>query len=664
MKKIAVVLSLLLLIGCVFTFSACGDKACEHKFGEWTTVTEETCSEDGSEVRTCSLCNEQETRVVPKSDVHMYSKWTVETPATCKEAGVEKRVCRVCANEVTREIPQLTQHSYGAWKEETPSTCVVKGVKKRVCSSCGEADTQEIELSDVHVYGTPVVVEGTLFVAGTKTETCTLCNHEKVTSVMLDGVVLADDYSGASFNVDNQISTIRGIQYNANGKHTSYVVVEKDGNKYVKALLPAGQADPILNFETKDIIGANSHLSDILVDGKFTFSIKLAKESGREVPSFMLRLRGAAGSADTIVAIGVKGSTGEVYCLNDANVITTLTETFKTISITVDFKEAKITVYLNGTQTAEYAITKPAASSAADFDNWAKTSTFIFNGYFPSNTTAADVALLMDEIVILKGVYNDMICPPCTHEYGDWVVETPATYYAAGSRSRTCTKCGNSGPETLDKLTANAVLVETFSEPVNVNNTILDVRGVEYNANYTHGSFITDDGVLVFHVKNDKANSFTGLNFLTNKIAGDGKKLSDILVDGKFTFSMKIAKSADVEMLDYYFRLRGAGGAGDTIMAMTIAKNGDVSLFGTKVATLDTTFTTVSFTVDFTNAKAYGYINGSQVCEYDLPAKDYATWTEGTNFVLNCNQSSLGTVEQEMLIDDIAIIGGGFVDGL
>lgn len=42
-----------------------GDSACNHTFGEWTTVSAPTCTTDGSETRTCSICNAVNTKVLP-----------------------------------------------------------------------------------------------------------------------------------------------------------------------------------------------------------------------------------------------------------------------------------------------------------------------------------------------------------------------------------------------------------------------------------------------------------------------------------------------------------------------------------------------------------------------------------------------------------------------
>lgn len=61
MKK---ALSLILALVMCLTLCACG---CEHEWSDWKTVKKATCFEDGSQKRTCSLCNEVESAIINKT---------------------------------------------------------------------------------------------------------------------------------------------------------------------------------------------------------------------------------------------------------------------------------------------------------------------------------------------------------------------------------------------------------------------------------------------------------------------------------------------------------------------------------------------------------------------------------------------------------------------
>lgn len=81
--RIAPVLIALLIGLLCLTLTACGESACEHVYGEWTVTQEPTCTEDGSQTRTCTLCTVTETEAIP---------------ATGHEA--DRMICSVCETEL------------------------------------------------------------------------------------------------------------------------------------------------------------------------------------------------------------------------------------------------------------------------------------------------------------------------------------------------------------------------------------------------------------------------------------------------------------------------------------------------------------------------------------------------------------------------------------
>ena len=81
-----------------------------HKFGDWTTTREATCTEAGSKERECTRCYEIETEVIPALG-HTWAKdYTVDKEPTMTEAGSESIHCTVCGaiDETSiRVIPKL-----------------------------------------------------------------------------------------------------------------------------------------------------------------------------------------------------------------------------------------------------------------------------------------------------------------------------------------------------------------------------------------------------------------------------------------------------------------------------------------------------------------------------------------------------------------------------
>ena len=119
---------------------ACGH---EHAFGEWTTVKEASCTEDGLKERVCK-CGEKETEVIPKTG-HTFGEWTTAKEASCTEDGLKERVCK-CGEKETEVIPK-TGHTFGEWEITVEPNCVEEGLQVRSCK-CGEEEQQVIPKTD------------------------------------------------------------------------------------------------------------------------------------------------------------------------------------------------------------------------------------------------------------------------------------------------------------------------------------------------------------------------------------------------------------------------------------------------------------------------------------------------------------------------------------
>lgn len=75
------------------------DVSCEkHSFGNWSIVTEATCTESGTKTRSCEVCGETETEMIP-SIGHSFSEWTIN-----EEEGIRTRKCH-CGEIETEELP-------------------------------------------------------------------------------------------------------------------------------------------------------------------------------------------------------------------------------------------------------------------------------------------------------------------------------------------------------------------------------------------------------------------------------------------------------------------------------------------------------------------------------------------------------------------------------
>jgi len=91
-----------------------------HSYGDWSTTTAPSCSAEGQQSRTCSVCGNVETQVVGKTS-HSFRDWSTTKEASCTEEGSRKRSCS-CGAEETETIGKK-DHNF------------VEGA----CSDCGAA---------------------------------------------------------------------------------------------------------------------------------------------------------------------------------------------------------------------------------------------------------------------------------------------------------------------------------------------------------------------------------------------------------------------------------------------------------------------------------------------------------------------------------------------
>ena len=175
----------------------------EHVWGEWTTangvhtrtcttdgcsaadfgncdydvvVVDPTCCADGSTTKTCKVCGDVITEVIPATNEHVWGEWTtadgvhtractndectateegncdydvVVTAPTCCTAGYTTKTCKVCGDiVVTDNVPATNEHAWGEWTVETPATTTTPGVEKRVCTNdeCTAFETRAINI--------------------------------------------------------------------------------------------------------------------------------------------------------------------------------------------------------------------------------------------------------------------------------------------------------------------------------------------------------------------------------------------------------------------------------------------------------------------------------------------------------------------------------------
>ena len=140
--------------------------ACDHSWSEWNVTQEATCTEAGSQTRTCTSCGAVETVTIPAKG---HTEEIISSKAaTCTETGLtEGSHCSVCDVVLVEQtvIPALG-HAWNTTNCAEAATCTREG--------CGAT-----RAAGEHVWGDwTVTKEATCTEAGSRTHTCTSCKVE------------------------------------------------------------------------------------------------------------------------------------------------------------------------------------------------------------------------------------------------------------------------------------------------------------------------------------------------------------------------------------------------------------------------------------------------------------------------------------------------------
>lgn len=103
-----------------------------HSWGEWITVLEPTCTEDGQKMHTCLICGAYEYSSIPALG-HDY--------VINHDAQHHWNQCTKC-NHI--EEGSVQDHSWDDWEIITQPTCTTAGEKKHICPVCGEVGIEAI----------------------------------------------------------------------------------------------------------------------------------------------------------------------------------------------------------------------------------------------------------------------------------------------------------------------------------------------------------------------------------------------------------------------------------------------------------------------------------------------------------------------------------------
>ncbi|MBQ3063683.1 MAG: leucine-rich repeat domain-containing protein [Clostridia bacterium] len=210
-KKICVLAALLLLLLSLVVLASC-NKECEHTFGEWKTVTKDTCGRQGKQKRVCSECGAEETKTIKITKDHDWGDWELVTSPNCYIDGEEIRTCTVCGEEDTEITPRLGgEHVYNendkiceicyeamatvglTYVYYDGETCGVTGIDAEKLAELEITDLTEIIVPATHDGRKVIAIEAGAFAGNTKIERLEISsNLQRIGEGAFDGCTVLE----------------------------------------------------------------------------------------------------------------------------------------------------------------------------------------------------------------------------------------------------------------------------------------------------------------------------------------------------------------------------------------------------------------------------------------------------------------------------------------
>ncbi len=158
------------------TCSVCGateGEALGHTWGDWKEITPAVCGSEGQEERTCSVCGEVETRVIPAL-IHDYVDSIVEPD--CDDGGYTLHTCSRCGHTYQDNYTDPTNlHNWGDWIIDIEPTCFSEGSKTCTCKDCGYLESADIPMTDHTPSDWIIDKQPTTEEEGSQHQECTVC---------------------------------------------------------------------------------------------------------------------------------------------------------------------------------------------------------------------------------------------------------------------------------------------------------------------------------------------------------------------------------------------------------------------------------------------------------------------------------------------------------
>ena len=472
-----------------------------HGIGEWTTVKEASCTEEGEEELICEFCGEILGSRKKTATEHVYGDWAVTKEATCTERGERSKICAICGHEISEYIFP-TGHAFGEWKVTKEPGCTETGKREHNCEKCGIPESESLAAVGHQGGEWTVESEATCSEAGKKVKNCSVCDEILETEIIAKKAHSVEKWEVLKEATCQEEGTNEGTCSECGEKITfvtpkrghiaadSPVIIvkptcEKDGEQEIHCKY----CDEVISSET---IPASGHeYSDPVITKEPTCS-----DIGKQVQTCSI-----CGNERQTEISPVGHSYGEPVVIKAA--------TYNT-----DGKAVRVCE----TCGDELAVTLPRIDTAHAHD---------YNGIKEviKKATCTEKGVMhvhcMDP---LCDSYQTEKIPELNHRFGTWTVTKKATYAAKGIKERKCSLCGHTESASVPALNRTSIAKAKVTCPA---------------AKVFTGYALTPVPTVKLGSKTLKKGSDFGLSYKNNKNVGT----ATITITGKGAYQGTLKKT-------------------------------------------------------------------------------------------------------------------------
>lgn len=150
-----------------------------HDWDDGEVIEPASCSKQGLSKFTCLRCQTSENRRTDKLPHTWDVSLTVRTEPECEKNGSEKKTCKICNETVTEILPKLG-HELGSVIALEPATCEKEGSRTKQCTRCKKTVTEKIDALGHNWQGDYTIdVKPDFGKPGSKSYHCSRCDQRR-----------------------------------------------------------------------------------------------------------------------------------------------------------------------------------------------------------------------------------------------------------------------------------------------------------------------------------------------------------------------------------------------------------------------------------------------------------------------------------------------------